>query len=300
MSQNLQRYRVFFAQPCANLCGVTLRSLVILFAALAFSGSAFAADLPAKALAYKAAPPVAAYGWTGFYVGANAGYAWGHSDPASSFTCPAPGVCPYNVPVQLSAFNAAGTGILSPNGFTGGGQAGYNYQSGQLLYGVELDIESFRLNRSLTGGGLVPASSGQSFAATTSVDTNWLFTARPRIGWLIQPQLLVYATGGLAVTSLKVGNNVSDNCAAVVLCGSPNLAGASSGSETMAGYAVGGGGEWTFNPHWSLKGEYLYVNFGSVSTTLTTNLAGAAVPNTMTTSAKLSASIARLGLNYKF
>jgi opacity protein-like surface antigen len=71
-----------------------LRSLVILFAALAFSGSAFAADLPAKALAYKAAPPVAAYGWTGFYVGANAGYAWGHSDPASSFTCPAPGACP--------------------------------------------------------------------------------------------------------------------------------------------------------------------------------------------------------------
>jgi outer membrane immunogenic protein len=156
MSQNLQRYRVFFAQPCANLCGVTLRSLVILCAALAFSGSAFAADLPAKALAYKAAPPVAAYGWTGFYVGANAGYAWGHSDPASSFTCPAPGACPYNVPVQLSAFNAAGTGILSPNGFTGGGQAGYNYQSGQLLYGVELDIESFRLNRSLTGGGLMP------------------------------------------------------------------------------------------------------------------------------------------------
>jgi outer membrane immunogenic protein len=144
------------------------------------------------------------------------------------------------------------------------------------------------------------SGSGQSFAATTSVDTNWLFTARPRIGWLIQPQLLVYATGGLAVTSLKVGNNVSDNCAAVVLCGLPNLAGASSGSETMAGYAVGGGGEWAFNPHWSVKGEYLYVNFGSVSSTLTTNLAGAAVPNTMTTSAKLSASIARLGLNYKF
>ena len=44
----------------------------------------------------------------------------------------------------------------------------------------------------------------------------------------------------------------------------------------------------------------VYVNFGGVSTTLTTNLAGAAVPNTMTTSAKLSASIARLGLNYKF
>jgi outer membrane immunogenic protein len=76
--------------------------------------------------------------------------------------------------------------------------------------------------------------------------------------------------------------------------------GASSNSETMTGFAVGGGGEWAFNPHWSVKGEYLYVNFGGVSTTLTTNLAGTAVPNTMTTSAKLNASVARLGLIYKF
>lgn len=159
-SSNVTAFTAIPRILCVAFVGVTLRSLVILFAALAFSGPAFAADLPAKALAYKAAPPVAAYGWTGFYVGANAGYAWGHSDPASSFTCPAPGACPYNVPVQLGAFNAAGTGNLSPNGFAGGGQAGYNYQSGQLLYGVELDIESFRLNRSLTGGGLMPAGSG--------------------------------------------------------------------------------------------------------------------------------------------
>jgi outer membrane immunogenic protein len=57
----------------------------------------------------------------------------------------------------------------------------------------------------------MPSGSGQTFAVTTSVDTSWLFTARPRIGWLVQPQLLLYATGGLAVTNLKVGNNVSDN-----------------------------------------------------------------------------------------
>jgi outer membrane immunogenic protein len=280
--------------------GAALRSLAILFVAAAFGGSAFAADLPAKAPVFKAPPPAAAYSWTGFYVGANAGYAWGHSDPASNFTCPIPGACPYINPVQLAAFSAAGTGSLSPNGFTGGGQVGYNYQNGQFLYGVELDIESFRLNATLAGGGLVPSGAGQSSAVATSVGTDWLFTARPRVGWLVQPQLLLYATGGLAVTSLKVGNNVSDNCAAVFLCGLPNLAGASSTSGTMAGYAVGGGGEWAFCQHWSVKAEYLYVNFGSVSTTLTTNLAGAAAPNTMTTSAKLNASIARFGLNYKF
>ena len=104
------------------------------------------------------------------------------------------------------------------------------------------------------------------------------------------------------MTSLKVGNNFGDNCAA--FCGlTPNFGGLSNASTTKTGYAVGGGGEWAFNPHWSVKGEYLYVDFGNVSTTLTTNTFPAGfitVGNTMTTSAKLNASIARLGLNYKF
>jgi opacity protein-like surface antigen len=71
----------------------------------------------------------------------------------------------------------------------------------------------------------------------------------------------------------------------------------------MSSCAVCGDGDCAFNPHWSAKGEYLYVNFGNVSTTLTTNVfpaAGFPVANTMTKREKLNASIAHLGLNYKF
>src|SRR5262245_25326445 len=100
---------------------------------LAASGSAFAADLYKPV--YKAPPlppPAPVYSWTGLYVGANAGYAWGHSNLASNFTCPVPGQCDYILQPNVDAFSSAGTGTLSPNGFTGGGQVGYNYQSGQF------------------------------------------------------------------------------------------------------------------------------------------------------------------------
>lgn len=265
-----------------------------------FHGAAIAAAVAVAGFASAAsAAPVAAYNWTGFYIGANAGYAWSDVDLTSRLSCPS-GACAYTDQTQLDAIGAAGSGSFSPNFFAGGGQVGYNFQNGAFVYGVELDIQSFHLSRRRDFGGLAPVGGGQSFEVSASVNTDWLFTARPRVGWLIQPQLLLYATGGLALTNIEVGNSVSDNCAAVLTCGLPNLAGASSSSTTKAGYAVGGGAEWAFSPQWSVKGEYLYVSFGDVSTTLTTNLAGAANPNTMKTSANINASIARIGLNFKF
>lgn len=267
-----------------------------LFAGVLASGMGIAA-------AAEKARPVAHYDWTGFYIGANAGAAWGHSDQTSNFTCPVPGSCPYNNPINLAVISAAGTGGVSPTAFTGGGQLGYNYQSGQVVFGGELDIESFRLKGSLVGVGpvLVGGLPAAAFGFGASVDTDWLFTARGRLGWAVQPQLLFYATGGLAVTDLKVGNNFGDNCT-VGVCGIPSNGGLSNTSKTLVGYSLGGGLEYALNQNWSVKGEYLYVNFGNASTTLTIAQPafGLPVSNAMITTAKLNASIARLGLNYRF
>src|SRR5271166_6927719 len=83
---------------------------------------AMAADM-APAPVYKAPVPVAVgYNWTGFYVGANVGYAWGHEDLNSNFTCPTGGgaaSCAYSFPANLAVVNAAGTGSVSSSGFTG-------------------------------------------------------------------------------------------------------------------------------------------------------------------------------------
>jgi outer membrane immunogenic protein len=250
---------------------------------------ASAADMPLKA-----PPPAPApvYSWTGFYIGGNVGGAWGHSNQNSIFSCPGIlGSCTYSIPADLAAVTTAASGSVQAHGFTGGGQAGYNRQTGAWVYGIETDLDAFHLTGSLAAAAHFPAAVS-SFAVGTSLDTDWLFTARARLGVLVAPAVLLYATGGVAVTELKLANTFADNFA-------PQTLGASSNNVTKAGWTVGGGAEWMFVPQWSIKAEYLYVDFGSVSTTLATNIAFGVFANSMSTSADLKAQIARVGLNYK-
>lgn len=273
-------------------------ALIAAVSTVAFTQFASAADLPVKAPPPVAPPPV--YNWTGWYVGLNAGAGWGHSDTDSVFSCPgSSGSCIYNNVLNLAAFNAAGSSSLSDTFFVGGIQTGYNWQSGSLVLGGEVDFNSFNFDQSSSVSGLVPNSySGESFSIGTEVKTNWLFTARGRLGWAIVPTWLVYATGGLAVTDIEVSNSFSTT--GIGAFGGQALVGASSSSKTKAGWTVGGGVETALSRNWTVKAEYLYVDFGSVSTTLTTNAISGNVPNVMTASADLRANIARVGVNYRF
>jgi outer membrane immunogenic protein len=264
--------------------------------AIALIGTpAFAADM-----AVKAPPPAPApvYSWTGWYVGLNAGVTWGQSDVNSAFSCPGPGSCFYSNPLNLAAFSAAGTGSLSDTGFIGGIQTGYNWQSGNLVAGLEADFNSFNFHRSRSVSGLVPVPLvGESFLVTTGVKTDWLFTARGRLGWTIAPGYLLYATGGLALSEINVTNSFANTLTAAF----DAVAGASGGSTTKAGWTIGGGIEAALSGKWTVKAEYLYVDLGSVSTTLVTNVPTFnTVGDVMTTSANLRASIARVGVNYRF
>jgi outer membrane immunogenic protein len=257
---------------------------------------AMAADM-APAPIYKA--PVAVpvyYNWSGFYVGANVGYAWGEADLANNLACPTGGgaaSCAYSFPANLAVVNAAGTGSISANGVTGGGQAGYNWQAGSVVYGIETDFEAFSLRGSRAVTGAFPAAASNYFV-TTSTSADWLYTLRGRLGWTITPTVLLYATGGLALTDLHVSNTFNDNF-------TPTTVGASGANQTKAGWTVGAGAEFALWQRWTGKVEYLHTDFGSVSTTLTTNtIAAVAGPNVMTTSANLHADLVRVGVNYKF
>src|SRR5262249_46813214 len=100
--------------------------------------------------------------WSGFYAGLNGGGAWGEADLVTSVQCldtsdPAVTLqpngidCPFSQP-QFAAIRAAGNGTLSDHGLTGGAQAGINFQTGSVVFGLEADIQSFRLaaSRSVT------------------------------------------------------------------------------------------------------------------------------------------------------
>ncbi len=277
-----------------TIAGVALGAIVA-------AGPVIAADI-----SYKAVPAAAPmYSWTGFYVGLNAGYAWGRSNTASSFTCPAtlPAVCTYNAPENLAAIGAAGTGTLSPRGFTGGGQAGYNWQTGSIVFGIEADVEALALRAGRTAVAPIPSAPFLNFAVSTNVKTDWLATFRGRLGFTVAPTVLLYATGGLAVTNPQVTNGFADTLGTFLGPPFVNTAAASTATQTKAGWVAGGGLEWALGGNWTVKGEYLYMNFGSVTTTanvINTVFQPGAVVNPLTTSASLAAHVARVGVNFRF
>jgi outer membrane immunogenic protein len=201
---------------------------------------AHAADLAVKAP--PRAPVVAAPSWAGFYIGVNAGGYW--QETASTF-----------------AFYRPTTSNL---GFIGGGQLGYNWQSGNLVLGIEGDWDW------LSGKG-----SEQMAFPVMQNRMSWLATVRGRAG-LAVGNTLVYATGGLAIAELKDSVTYSTTTF--------------SDRKTRLGIAVGGGIEQKFAPHWSAKLEGLFVGMEKHTGLI----------NGKTSTFKHQAVIGRVGLNYQF
>jgi outer membrane immunogenic protein len=282
--------------------GLTLLGSLAIIAGGAWS--ARAADLPAQP--YTKAPVVVpAPTWTGFYVGANVGGAWGHSDPRTSTVFSVPG---YFAPTSVPAVNAAGVQSLDKSGVIGGIQAGYNWQLGSFLAGVEADIQSMSLKGTATTNSFYPLFPAGLFSVSSSVSTNWLATVRGRVG-LTQGGWLFYVTGGAAFSDLKATWAFADNCGAVAGCngpGAPNASEAATASSTKVGWTAGAGVEAKFYDRWSWKAEYLHVDLGSVSATGFINPATLAffgigpTANPFSHSANLTVDIGRVGINYAF
>lgn len=270
-----------------------MRKLAVLAAVLAFSGPAFAADLT---LPVKAPPPPATpvYSWTGFYIGGNAGGAWGSFDPSSTTTFTPGG---YFILPNPPIVSAAGQQSIKPSGFTGGFELGYNWRAGNFVYGLEGDIESLHLSGSSTSGQVL-YSGGVScpancFTVNSAAHTDWLATTRGRLG-VAANNWLLFATGGAAFTTLNGSFSFADS--------TPTTESGSI-SSTKVGYTVGGGVEAKLWANWSVKAEYLYVDFGRVSVT-SNNLFetgfGPVPAQVFTHSLDLKANVARVGLNYHF
>jgi outer membrane immunogenic protein len=240
-------------------------------------------------------PIVAGPYWTGFYIGGSVGGISGTFDPTTSTVFN--GVY-FQSANDVAAVNATGAQKITTSNVTIAGDVGYNWQWGNLVAGVEADIASIRLSGS-TAPPAVPfpgAFTGASFNIADSASANWLFTARPRVGYAVN-NWLIYATGGVAITNLNAVFAYNDNAFA-----------ASEGltiSKLTAGYTVGGGIEVGLWDRWTLRAEGLYLNFGTVSQASNNLAAFVAGPpgfpgQPFQHSVDLKASIGRVGLNYRF
>ncbi len=241
------------------------------FAALfGMAGNVLAADLY-SAGSLKDAPVYAPVtSWTGFYAGANGGYAWSATDSKLDATA-YEYWNGYDDPAKT----------LSPSGGFGGGQIGYNWQQGHLVFGIETDIQG----AAVSGSGRLDQLGGDASAFAKS-DLNWFGTLRGRAGYSFDSSL-VYFTGGFAYGGVKDSLGVT----------SPGGDATKVAKEdTETGYVLGGGIEHSLSPSWSLKAEYQYIDLGS------TRLSASAGDECAWATASFRADHAyhtiRIGLNY--
>lgn len=200
--------------------------------ALVFAAEAsFAADMRApvaKAPASVVAPP---FSWTGPYAGLHCGYAWGRSKSSGSDTA-----FDQSPPVAVNVHDS---------GWTCGGQAGYNFQTGTWVYGIEGDLAYLRLKgEEIVGGG--------EYFATSKF--GWYGTLTGRFGpaW---DRSFLYLKGGAVVGQTR--NTGGDGTP-----GSPDLEDLTVSNKTKLGWTLGVGYEQTLQSNWTWKIEYLYLDFG--------------------------------------
>jgi outer membrane immunogenic protein len=239
--------------------------------------------------------------WSGFHTGLSLGVDIAKDSVSSTASCGnAP--CYYNIPANLANFGAAATGSSNLRPGLYGAQVGASKRFGRMVLGLDADLQSFKQSMAViaTAPVVSPAyGPSQMLAGGAGVTTNWLATLRGKAGFTPTENWLVYATGGIALTSMKVANSAGDNVGDIG--GPADSFGASSASSMKVGLALGLGTEYAVDRNWSIVADWVHVNFSGINTTATiSNPSSSYSGDTLTTSGKVSADLLKLGVNYKF
>jgi outer membrane immunogenic protein len=232
-----------------------------------------------------AAESAPSFNWTGPYAGLHLGYGWSGAD---TYVDPLPpGIPGDQAPSTLSPH---------PGGIVGGAQAGYNYQMGCFVVGIEADFSGSGMSGSQSVSPIFNTDGTTSPGVLSAHESiNWFGTLRPRLGYTVKPNVLVYATGGLAYGNASYSANTDFRPIY-------NEAYPASLSATKVGWTLGGGVEYALCKNWTIKAEYLYMDLGNESA-----IAGPVYPfppgTTQYTEGytwKTTANIFQIGMNYKF
>jgi outer membrane immunogenic protein len=233
----------------------------LLAAIVAGAGAAGAADLAVKA------PPMVAPAyvadWAGFYLGIHGGYGWGDT----SFDAP------------FSDFGA------KPKGGLFGGHAGYNWQYGPVVTGLEIDFSGADINTSGVARTIVWDEGEDRLTYSRKVKFDELASARARLGYIVIPGVLAYGTAGLGWGHSTVDETKTRFDGGVV----------TSTSESAAagnfGWVAGAGLESVLWGPLFLRVEYLHYDFAKTAYSF---------PTFSTKDAASTVDVVRAGLSYKF
>jgi outer membrane immunogenic protein len=240
---------------------MAIRTILASVAALVFTGTAFAADLPTRKASPAFEPPPPAFTWTGFYIGGYAGGGFGSAH--------------WND--LISSANTNGS-HYDPTGFVGGGLVGYNFQTGPLVLGIEGEV------------GYNGVSASRDYLTNLGSPRHGEFESsdveriRGRLGYAFD-NILLYFAGGGSFTDGRLS----------LLNTANGLTGAT--TRSYAGFNVGGGLEYAFTQNWIGRIEYIYDDFGRENYTFAPNAEGLRFDPRQ---ASFSENTVRAAIEYKF
>ena len=230
------------------------------------------------------------YDWTGMYIGLNSGVVFGkgHTD----VTVPNEAGS-YFGPTSVASIDGIGERKLEDLGYTGGVQAGFDQQLGPVVFGLVTDFDRFDLNDSDHVLQTYPCCGPSAYQIQNTLETDWLFTLRGRLGFALD-RLLVFGSGGIAVTDLKEHFEFTDDFGPAQESGFIRAA--------RIGWTVGGGLEFAIFDHVSVSAEYLHLDFRRKSR-VENDFLDNGVLNTSTHmkhSIDLESEIGRVAVNFRF
>lgn len=255
------------------------RTLLAIAGLVAIGGTASAADMPVKAAPVIARPACAQFG--GFYLGGQVGYGYydySYHDKGNL--------------VQTIDDDLPTSARLTNDGWNGGVQGGYNYQTGCTVFGVEAD---WSWTNKRASGTFLDGDAAAIDTLTIESRMKWFGTVRARSG-IVVDNLLLYATGGFAYANFDRSYTITED--------NPLTTVAFNSSGTRWGWTAGVGSEWAFSGNWSLKSEFLYMRFVNNDVThtgVTVNGVNFGVPGrAYAFNNQDEAWVTRIGLNYRF
>jgi outer membrane immunogenic protein len=243
---------------------------------------------------YGATAAACCFTWTGLYYGVNAGAAWNDS-PDIRFAGTDTGSLGLGSEIADGATPSRAK-LDWGTSFTGGAQAGYNWQLSKLVLGVEADLQW--LNGYANFSTLSTNPLRQAVTTSAYREVNMLATVRFRMGVTVWERSLLYVTGGLAVGDANV--RISSSCPSCTDgLGNPvprDVTSAAAGTPT--GWALGGGYEAALSERVSLRAEYLHFDLGQNQTTVVYDYASNT--SSMTGKVRDEGNLVRVGVNLRF
>jgi outer membrane immunogenic protein len=209
---------------------------------------------------YKDGPSYIGVNWSGLYLGAHVGGAWGSDNATVNDTNHIDTTHPFS---------------LDANGVFGGGQLGYNLQRGNIVFGIEADLGDMALSASALNSNIV-----NTIPFRTSTSGGFYGDVTGRLGYTFGPAL-VYAKGGFAYLDGSAKVHVTDN---------PSIP--ETAARGFTGWTAGGGIEYALTPAWSVKAEYLHFDFGNEQSATNINYMCCSYDNHLTVEA------VKAGVNY--